>query len=161
MSFILDTLERVLGLSDAEKATVNAALPTLAKWVTLLNGQWDTLSDAVGWIAAGKPVALRLLSDGKTLGPIAQDVLSGGGSIFDAGTAMSAINDAKATISANPKLINALTTDYTKLAPLIAQIEGDLPKPEVQAFITLIKSKLQQNNTSVHQVLHTALGGRE
>ena len=159
MSFLLDTLEETLHLSDDDKATVNAALPTLHRWMYLLNQQWDTLADAVGWLAGSKQVVLNLLDNGRTLGPIAEEVLGGGGNIFETGTAYSVVNDAKTTINAHPKLVAALTADYYKLAPLIAQVQNDLYKPEVKACVLLIQAKMGQHNMPVHVVASRLIGG--
>jgi hypothetical protein len=149
MSYILDTAEDLLKLTAAEKATVNAALPTVAVWVKMLNLQWGTLQDAVNWLTASKAVASQLITDGKALGPVAEDVLTDNASIFEVGGAYGAFNDAKSVIAANPKLIAALTADYQKLAPLIAQIESDFKKPEVQAAWDVLQAKMGQHNISM------------
>lgn len=153
MSFILDTVENLLKLTDAEKATVNAALPAVAVWVKMLNQQWDTLQNAISWLTASRAVAYRLIDDGKKLGPIVEDILTGGASIFEAGGAMGAFNDAKGVIAANPKLVAALTLDYQKLAPLIAQIESDFGKPEIQAAWNLLQNKMGQHNVSMSMLM--------
>lgn len=161
MSFLLDTMESVLKLSAADKATVDAALPTLHNWAHLLNQQWDTLLDAVTWLSSGNGrVVTRLLTNGKALGPIAEEVLGGGGSVFEAGTAYSAINDAKWVITNNPKTVAALTADYNKLAPLVAQIQSDLAKPEVQVLVNLVQAKMAEHGVSAHALASAALGAK-
>ena len=160
MSYFLDAAEDLLKLTAAEKATVNAALPTVAVWVKMLNQQWGTLQDAVNWLTASKAVATRLLTDGKALGPVVEDVLTGNASVFEVGGAMGAVNDAKAVIAANPKLIAALTADYQKLAPLIAQIETDSKKPEIQAAFNLLQTKMGQTNTTLHAIATHVLTSR-
>ena len=153
MSFILDTLENMLSLSPTEKATFAAAQPTLAKWVTLLNAQWDTLQDLLNWLFRSQPVVNRLLTDGKVLGPIVQDVLTDTDNIMEAPTAMNMVNDVKAVINANPVLLAALNKDWAKLQPLVAQVQGDLQKPEIQAALALLQTKMGAQGVKMHQVL--------
>ena len=142
----------MLSLSPTEKATFAAAQPTLAKWVTLLNAQWDTLQDLLNWLFRSQPVVNRLLTDGKVLGPIVQDVLTDVDNIMEAPPAMNMVNDIKAVIAANPVLIKALTADYAKLQPLVAQVQGDLQKPEIQAALALLQTKMGAKGVKAHQV---------
>lgn len=163
MSFLLDTLEDTLHLSDGDKAVINAALPTLHNWARLLNPEWDTLDDAVGWLCSSnaKGVAQRLLKSLRTLGPIAEDVLGGGGNLFEAGPAVGAVNDFKATVEGNPKMAAALTVDFNRLAPLVAQIYNDSSKPELHACVRLLQAKIEQHNVPVHVVAMRAIGATE
>lgn len=157
MSFMLDTLENILSLSPEEKATVQAALPTLAKWVTMLNAQWETIQDLMNWTFRSQPVMNRLIADGKVLGPIVQDVLTGSDNIMEAGTAMSMVNDVKSVVNANPVLIAALTKDYNKLAPLIMQIQGDLQKPEIRDAMVLLQARMNAKGVKAHQVFEQVI----
>lgn len=160
MSFILDTLESMLKLSPDEKATVAAAQPTLAKWATMLNAQWDTIQDLLNWLFRSQPVVNRLVGDGKVLGPIVQDVLTDVDNIMEAPTAMSMVDDIKKVIAANPVLIAALNKDYSKLLPLITQIQGDVQKPEIKAALTLLQTKMGAQGVKVHQVFEHLVKGR-
>jgi hypothetical protein len=154
---LLDMLEGMLNLSDDDKATVNAAAPYVANWLDELNKQWGTLSNLIANLAASKPIVDRLINDGQQLAPIVSNVLKGGGSMFDAGPAMSAYNDAKAVIAANPKLVAGLQRDYQWLAPLIAQVESDMKRPEVQAAVELLQRKMGQQNVSMEHLMRGVL----
>jgi hypothetical protein len=153
MSFILNSLEGLLNLTPAEQATVEAAEPTLAKWATMLNAQWGTIEDLLHWLFRSQAVVNRLVADGKTLGPIVQDVLTGNDNLFEAGSAMGAVNDVKAVLNANPTLLNALHVDYNKLAPLIAQIEADMQKKEMQDAVALLQVKMSAQGVKAHHLL--------
>jgi len=153
---MLDMLEGFLGLSDAEKNTVAAAAPTIDKWVTGLNGHWDTLQNAVGWLTNSRALAERLIQDGKVLAPIVHTALTGGGGMFETGRAMDAVRDVKEVLAANPKFVNAMKIDYAKLAPLLNQIQNDLKKPEIRQALGLVQSKMAARNLD-HGALLTAV----
>jgi hypothetical protein len=137
MSFITDTAESMLHLTDAEKATVNAALPTLAEDVAAINAHQDSLRAAYALIVKGAPVVYRILEDYKTLGPVLQGILSGNGDIFSISGAVSSGKDIEATIAANPWLVSEMRHLYALLLPLAVKLNADLPKvaPALQIIV--------------------------
>jgi len=137
MSFITDTAENLLHLTDAEKATVNAALPTLAEDVAAINANQDSIRAAYALIVKAAPVVYRILDDYRTLGPVLHDILDGSGGLFEIGGAVSSAKDIQATIAANPWLMNEGRKLYNTLLPLFVKLNADYPKivPALQIII--------------------------
>jgi hypothetical protein len=138
MSFITDAAEAMLHLTDAEKATVNAALPTLAEDVAAINTHQDSIRAAYALIVKAAPVVNHILDDWKTLGPVLQDILAGNGSIFSIGGAVSSAKDVQATITANPYVVTESQHLYALLLPLFVKLNADYPKiaPALQIIIS-------------------------
>lgn len=137
MSFITDTAESMLHLTDAEKATVNTALPTLADDVAAINAKQDSIRAAYDLIVKAQPVVHRILDDYKTLGPVLSDILAGNGNIFSIGGAVSAGKDIQTTIAANPVLVAEAKKLYETLLPLFQKLSNDYPKiaPALQIIV--------------------------
>ena len=129
MSFLTDTAESMwLHLSDAEKATVNAALPTLTEDVAAINEHQDSLRAAYALIVKAAPVVNRILDDWKMLGPVLHDILNGSGNIFSIGGAVNSAKDIQATVAANPYVVTEAQKFYTQLLPLFNKLNDDFPK---------------------------------
>jgi hypothetical protein len=139
MTFITDTAESMLHLTDAEKATVNAALPTLAEDVAVINAHQDSLRAAYDLIGKAAPVVHRFLDDWRTLGPILHDILDGSGGIFEIGGAVSSGKDIQATLAANPWLMSEAHKLYNMLLPLFVKLNTDYPK--IAPALQIIMSK--------------------
>jgi hypothetical protein len=138
MSFITDSAENLLHLTDAEKATVNAALPTLAEDVAAINAHQDQIRAAYALIVKSAPVVNHILDDWKTLGPVLHDILNGSASIFSLGGAISSAKDVEATVQANPWLVGEGEKLYAALLPLFVKLSTDYPKiaPALQIIIS-------------------------
>jgi hypothetical protein len=139
MSFLIDTAESMLHLTDAEKAVVNAALPTLAEDVQAINDHQDQLRAAYALIVKAAPVVYRILDDWKTLGPVLHDILAGTGSIFSIGGAVNGAKDIQATVAANPYLVTEGQKLYNALLPLFVKLNADWPK--IAPALQIIMSK--------------------
>jgi hypothetical protein len=128
MSFLTETAEGLMNLSAEEKATVNAAFPTMTEDVAEINAHQDQLRASYALLVKAAPVVDRLLDDWKTLGPIMHDVLDGSGSMFTLGGAITSGKDIQATLATNPWLVGEVQKHYAQLAPLITKLSADLPK---------------------------------
>jgi hypothetical protein len=128
MSFVVNAAESMMHLSDADKAVVDAALPTLTEDVAALNARQDTIREAYALIVKAAPVVYRILDDWKTLGPILHDILDGSGSLFSVGGAVSSLKDIEATLAANKYLVGEAQKLYSLLVPLINKLNTDAPK---------------------------------
>jgi hypothetical protein len=127
MTFVIDAAENMMHLSEADKAVVDAALPTLTADVAAINEHQDAIREAYALIVKAAPVVYRILDDWKTLGPILHDILDGSASLFSVGGAVSSAKDIEATIAANKYLVSEVQKLYALLLPLYNKLSTDAP----------------------------------
>lgn len=125
---ILEMVEGFLKLTPEEKPVVEAAMPIVARWITLLNGDFDTLLAAYHLLVKAQPVVVRLFTDLKLLAPVAAAVLENSAGFMESMGAMQPAHDVQETINANPYLVNSFKSYGSKLGPLINEIKADWPK---------------------------------
>jgi hypothetical protein len=135
MSFLIDTMYNVLGLTADEQATVNAALPSIKDLLDTLDAHLDDIKAVEQLLVVNKMPINQLLTDWGVIGPnISASISDGQVDLFDT---MSAFNDAKSVIASNPKNVQAAEALYNKLVPAINQAVSDWPKisPAVQVIM--------------------------
>jgi hypothetical protein len=149
MSFLIDTLYGMLGLTDAEKATVNQSLPAIQNALDLVDAHLDDVKAMQQLLVTNKKPIAQLLADWAVIGPnLSASCVDGNVDLF--GT-MGAYNDAKAVIAANPKNVAAVTAMYNKLLPVINGVIADWPK--IKPAVTVIMGAAHRGNVSLGDVM--------
>lgn len=141
MAFLIDTLYSMLGLTDAEQATVNAALPSIKDLLDTVDAHLSDIKAFEQLLVVNKSPINQLLTDWGTIGPnLSAAIGDGNVDLFDT---MNAFNDAKNVVASNPKNVQAATDLYNKFVPLINQAIADWPaiKPAVQVIIVAVQRR--------------------
>jgi hypothetical protein len=148
-SFLIGTLYSTLGLTDAEQATVNAALPTIKTLLDAIDANVSVIGLIEQLQIKNQPLLNKILADWAVIGPnLSAAMVDGSVDLF--GT-LGAYNDIKSSIAAKPKTVTAATAIYTQLSPLINQAIADWPtiSPAVQVII----AAAQRSNMSLDDVM--------
>jgi hypothetical protein len=149
MSFLIDTLYGILGLTDAEKAEVNLTLPYVKNALDLVDAHLDDVKAIQQLLITNKKPIAQLLADWAVVGPnLSSATVDGPVDLF--GT-MGAYNDVKAVIAANPKNVAAITALYNKLLPVINGLIADWPK--IKPAVTVIMGAAHRGNVSPGDVV--------
>lgn len=141
MNFLLDMALGQLDLTDAERATVEKALPDVKAVVDSLNAALPDLQDGNQFYVHSQNLILRLFTDYGKIGPSVSALLGDGW--VDIPNVMSAANDAKNAVESDPKTTQHGQELYNKLQPVVIGAYKKWPaiEPAVDVIIAALKRK--------------------
>lgn len=153
MSLLIDTLYGILGLTDAEKAVVNSALPSIKDLLDAVDAHLDDVNTFEQLLITNKKPLKQLLVDWAVIGPnLSAACVDGSVDMF---AILGAYNDVKTIMAANPKNVQAATMLFNKLVPVINQAIADWPniKPAIQVIMTAA----HRSNVSLDDMLNNVV----
>jgi hypothetical protein len=149
VSFIIDTLYGKLGLTTDQQAVVNAALPSIKDALDVVDAHLDDINTIEQLLVVNQVPIKQLLADWAVVGPnISSSIVDGPVDLFGI---LGAYNDAKSTIAANPKNVQAITALFSKLMPVCYQLMADWPK--IKPAVQVIVNASQQGGVTVGNVM--------
>lgn len=143
MSLLINSIYGMLGLTDDEQATVNAALPTIKDLLDAVDANLGAINQFEQLQIKNQPFIKTVVSDWAIIGPNLSAAISGGSvNLF---AIANAFNDIKTQVAASSVAAQSATSLYNQLLPVINKGIADWPKiaPAVQVLAGAIsRSKM-------------------
>lgn len=149
MNFILEMALSSLDLTEAEHAAVEKSLPDAKAVMDSINTVMPDLRRANQLWVQNQTMVLRMFTDVDKIGPAASALLGDGWVDFP--SVLSAANDIKKAIEADPNLSKSCEGLYAKLEPVVM---GAYAKwPNIKPGYDAIMAALARKHTTVGQLL--------
>jgi hypothetical protein len=151
-SFLISTLYSKLGLTAAEQATVNTALPSIKAALDIIDTHLDDVTHAEQLLSSG--LLAPLLKDAGILGPNLSASCTDTENVDMLGM-LGAYSDAKNQLAANPAIVADATALYNKLVPTYNRLLALWPA--ITPAITVIMTASQRANVTLENLMENHL----